>query len=149
MLYGIAQLVASNCPSHSAFHQPFSTTLNNLEYLLTCVLCCGMFRFQLCDCLKLLEYRGSFSTCSNLLLEQENKGTVTLREDAVLKGNFKIKTAFRYLKTFAFRYLRRRTCEYCFVPSFTSSGCFQKSNLHVDKLSNENSNVEHYFSATA
>lgn len=74
---------------------------------------------------------------------------MTLREDAVLKGNFNFKTAFRYLKTFAFRYLKRRTCEYCFVPSFTSSGCFQKSNLHFDKLSNENSNVEHYFSATA
>lgn len=37
-----------------------------------------------------------------------------------------------------------------FVPSLTSpSGCFQKSNLHVDKFNSENSIVGHYFSDTA
>lgn len=73
-----------------------------------------------------------------------------MKEDAVLKGNFKIKTAFRYLKTFALDISEEgHVSMEAFVPSFPSSGCFQKSNLHVDKLSNENSNVEHYFSATA
>lgn len=36
-----------------------------------------------------------------------------------------------------------------FVPPLTSPGCFQKSNLHVDKFNNESSNVEYCFSAAA
>lgn len=37
-----------------------------------------------------------------------------------------------------------------FVPPPSSPpGCFQKSNIHVDKPNNESSKVKHYFSATA